>query len=159
MKRYLYFTHRWLGIMLCLFMSMWFLSGIVMMYVGYPKLTATERLAALPKLDGTQCCVELSTVFLTTGEQTSPESIRLTTVSGSPRFILNYSKTKVVAVNGITGRQIANTSASEAVLAAQSFMSTAGEYIDQTNEDAWTHSLTLIGWTAASSSCANARRK
>ena len=37
-KRALYLTHRWLGVVLCLFMAMWFLSGVVMMYVGYPKL-------------------------------------------------------------------------------------------------------------------------
>jgi len=34
MKRYLYLWHRWLGIVLCLFMAMWFISGVVMMYVG-----------------------------------------------------------------------------------------------------------------------------
>jgi hypothetical protein len=31
-------------------MAMWFVSGVVMMHVGYPKLTQAERLARLPDL-------------------------------------------------------------------------------------------------------------
>ncbi|MGV8195858.1 PepSY domain-containing protein, partial [Pseudomonas aeruginosa] len=52
MKRYLYLWHRWLGIGCCLLMVLWFVSGMVMLYVGYPKLTPLERLAHLPELDG-----------------------------------------------------------------------------------------------------------
>lgn len=36
-KRWLYLIHRWAGIVLCLFFAMWFISGVVMMYVGYPS--------------------------------------------------------------------------------------------------------------------------
>ena len=50
LKRWWYVTHRWLGIALCLLFAMWFVSGVVMMYVGYPKLTVHERLAHLPPL-------------------------------------------------------------------------------------------------------------
>ena len=46
-KRWLYLLHRWAGITLCLFFAMWFISGVVMMYVGYPKLTPAERLGHL----------------------------------------------------------------------------------------------------------------
>ena len=49
-KRWLYLVHRWLGVLLCAFFAMWFVSGVVMMYVGYPKLTQAERLAHLPPL-------------------------------------------------------------------------------------------------------------
>ena len=50
LKRWLFLTHRWLGIVLCVFFALWFISGVVMMYVGYPKLTSAERLAHLPSL-------------------------------------------------------------------------------------------------------------
>lgn len=50
LKRWLFLTHRWLGIVLCIFFALWFISGVVMMYVGYPKLTPAERLAHLPSL-------------------------------------------------------------------------------------------------------------
>ncbi|KAA9160182.1 PepSY domain-containing protein, partial [Delftia sp. BR1] len=52
LKRWLFLLHRWLGIALCLFFALWFVSGMVMMYVGYPKLTQAERLRHLPALDG-----------------------------------------------------------------------------------------------------------
>ena len=32
---------------MCLLVAMWFISGVVMMYVGFPQLTRAERLAAL----------------------------------------------------------------------------------------------------------------
>ncbi len=145
MKRYLYFTHRWLGIVLSLFMAMWFISGVVMMYVGYPKLTTAERLSVLPKLDGTDCCADLSAVLLAAGQQTNPESLRLTTVGGQPRFILNYQKNKIVAVQGITGQKIATVSEPEAIVSAQAFMKTAGDYAGYIEEDQWTHSRALDG--------------
>jgi hypothetical protein len=31
-------------------MLLWFVSGMVMLFIGYPKLTPGERLAALPVL-------------------------------------------------------------------------------------------------------------
>jgi hypothetical protein len=49
-KRWTYLVHRWLGIGGCLLMLLWFVSGMVMLFIGYPKLTPGERLAALPVL-------------------------------------------------------------------------------------------------------------
>jgi hypothetical protein len=45
-------THRWTGIGFCLLFLMWFVSGIVMMYVRYPELGAADRLAHMRVLDG-----------------------------------------------------------------------------------------------------------
>ncbi|WP_422086165.1 hypothetical protein [Variovorax sp.] len=53
----LYWTHRWLGIGGCLLFVMWFVSGVVMMYVGYPNLTDAERLAGLGPLRLAQATV------------------------------------------------------------------------------------------------------
>ncbi len=53
----LYWTHRWLGIGGCLLFVMWFVSGVVMMYVGYPNLTDAERLAGLGPLRFSQATV------------------------------------------------------------------------------------------------------
>ena len=38
LKRWLYLGHRWLGIVTCLLFAIWFVSGVVMMYVGFPAL-------------------------------------------------------------------------------------------------------------------------
>src|SRR5690348_8940804 len=45
------YTHRWLGIALGLLFAAWFVSGVVLMYVGMPRLSPAERLARLPALD------------------------------------------------------------------------------------------------------------
>ena len=52
MKRYLY-RHRWLGIAR-LFVLAWVVSGVVMLFVGYPKLTPEEHLAPGTAAD---CCI------------------------------------------------------------------------------------------------------
>jgi len=51
LKRWLYIGHRWLGIGSCLLFAMWFLSGLVMLYVPFPALGDAERLAGLSPID------------------------------------------------------------------------------------------------------------
>ena len=50
LRRWTYLTHRWCGVAGCLLMALWFVSGMVMLFIGYPKLTPWDRLAALPAL-------------------------------------------------------------------------------------------------------------
>jgi hypothetical protein len=56
--RFLFLTHRYLGIGVSLLMVTWCLSGVVMMYVSYPLLSQSQRWAALPQLDLSACCQE-----------------------------------------------------------------------------------------------------
>ena len=37
--KWLYLTHRWIGIVTCLLCAVWFISGLVMVYVPYPGLS------------------------------------------------------------------------------------------------------------------------
>jgi hypothetical protein len=56
LKRAILLVHRYLGIALCLLVATWCLSGIVMMYVGFPNLSGAERIAALAPLNFARCC-------------------------------------------------------------------------------------------------------
>ena len=56
MFRLLLLTHRYLGIAVGWVISLWCLSGFVMMYVPYPELTPEECLAGLEPLDLFGCC-------------------------------------------------------------------------------------------------------
>ena len=56
MIRLLFLIHRYLGIALGLVVTLWCLSGFVMMYVQYPDLDAEERLAGLESLKLETCC-------------------------------------------------------------------------------------------------------
>ncbi|WP_084578958.1 PepSY domain-containing protein [Sphingomonas azotifigens] len=42
--------HRWLGVIIGMVMTLWCLSGFVMMYVDYPRLTPAEQVRGLPPL-------------------------------------------------------------------------------------------------------------
>jgi hypothetical protein len=48
--------HRILGITVGILMLVWFLSGLVMMYVGYPGLSEAERMRALAPISWQDCC-------------------------------------------------------------------------------------------------------
>lgn len=143
MKRYLYLWHRWMGIGLCLFMALWFLSGLVMLYVGYPKLTQREHLAQLPELSQQDCCVALAQVLSAGGESRAPRSIRLTTVAGEPRYVLQYGSHKV-AVDARSGERIASIDEAAALDAARQFAGPGAlSYRGLVDEDAWTHTRSL----------------
>lgn len=51
--RVLLILHRYLGVVVGLIMTLWCLSGVVMMYQAYPNFSAQERLRALPPLTAT----------------------------------------------------------------------------------------------------------
>jgi len=48
--------HRYLGIAVGILMLLWFASGIVMMYVGFPHLAEQDRLSALAPIPWQTCC-------------------------------------------------------------------------------------------------------
>ncbi len=56
MLRALIVIHRYAGVVLGVLMTLWCLSGFVMMYQSYPALEPKERLAALQPLSLAGCC-------------------------------------------------------------------------------------------------------
>jgi hypothetical protein len=49
--RVLTLIHQWFGIAFCLFVAMWFATGMVMHFVPFPSLTEAERIAGLAVVD------------------------------------------------------------------------------------------------------------
>lgn len=144
MKRYLYLAHRWLGIVLCLFMALWFFSGVVMMYVGYPKLTPQEHLQNLPALDGASCCASPAQVLAALPPGSAPQALRLTSISGMPTYVVELEKNRFVAIDGQSARLV-RVDAHQAVRSAATFMPGAATYAGAVMEDAWTHSRAMNG--------------
>lgn len=52
-------VHRYVGVVLGVIMTLWCISGFVMMYKGFPETSQAERLAGLAPLDLAACCAEL----------------------------------------------------------------------------------------------------
>lgn len=84
--RYLHLIHRWLGIGLGLFVLLWFLSGLVMLFVAYPQLTQAERLNRLDSLQLQQVKLSAAQAWVLTGKQGQPESIRLAMRGHRPTY-------------------------------------------------------------------------
>lgn len=145
MKRWLYLAHRWLGIALAVPMAAWFLSGIVMLYVGYPKLTDAERRAALPALADADCCVPLAAALAAAGtSEAGSGAWRLTSVAGAPRYVFALGARRVAAVDARSGALLGAVGADDAVAAARHFAGgAAGRHLALVDEDAWTHSRAL----------------
>lgn len=143
-KRYLYLWHRWLGIVLCLFMALWFVSGVVMLYVGYPKLTPAEHLSRLPVLDPRDCCISAADALRASGVEQPPATLRLTSVAGAPRYLLGYADGRSVALDGRSGARIERVDAEQALASARQFGGSAAvEYREQVQEDTWSRSRAL----------------
>lgn len=54
--RWLVLTHRYVGVGVGLLMLVWFLSGIVMLFVRWPEVTEAERAAGLAPIPWDLCC-------------------------------------------------------------------------------------------------------
>lgn len=142
MKRYLYLWHRWLGIVTCVFMALWFVSGMVMLYVGYPKLTPREHLAHLPALSAQGCCVSLGEALAVADPQ--PARIRLSSVAGQALYLFDYASGKALAVDATSGQRIAPTTRERALASAGQYDPHAPlTYRDAVQEDLWSHSRAL----------------
>ncbi len=57
LSRIIFLLHRYFGIGLGLVVTLWCLSGFVMMYVPFPAVDEQEQLQSLPELDLTDCCL------------------------------------------------------------------------------------------------------
>lgn len=142
-RRWLYLLHRWAGIGLCLVMALWFVSGLVMLYVGYPKLTPAEQLRGLAPLPVQGCCVPLEQALQASGLR-EPKLWRLASVAGQPRYFFGDGRKALVAVDALTGQRISSVNEDEAVAAARQFAGgVAGQSLGPVQEDAWTHSRAL----------------
>jgi hypothetical protein len=125
-------------------MLLWFVSGVVMMYVGYPKLTTAERLERLPVLDGAAVRVDFAQALRSAGLDMPPKAVRLTSVAGAPRWILDADKARVIAVDATTGARVAPVSTTDAIAAVTAFAPDArAQASGPIREDAWTHSRAL----------------
>jgi hypothetical protein len=102
-KRWIVLTHRYLGLVLCILFGIWFSSGIVMMYSGYPSLRPEQRLAGLPELDLSRCCITPKEALLPSGLSAVPGEIRLSMVLDRPVYRFQDPSGKWIGLLADTG--------------------------------------------------------
>ena len=79
-------AHRWIGTVLCLVFALWFASGIVMMYAGYPVLGEGAKLARTPSLDTAGVRLTPAEAYARAGLDAYVEHVRLGMLLGRPTY-------------------------------------------------------------------------
>ncbi|MCI4592081.1 PepSY domain-containing protein [Sphingobium sp. BYY-5] len=136
MKRWLYIFHRWTGIVLCLFFAIWFLSGLVMLYVSFPSFRASERVATAAPIDWRQVRVGPDQALATLGEAEFPNEMRLGMTGGEPvyRFVMKDGRR---AISARSGREIQAVDARRAGAIASVLVGAPVQSIDPVDHDQW----------------------
>lgn len=101
-KRWLYWVHRWLGVATCLLSVMWFLSGLVMLYVPFPSWTDEERIAILPPVAVERVRVTPDEAMARAGLTSMPSVFRLEMFANEPvyRIVAGEKRVSFFASNG-----------------------------------------------------------
>lgn len=146
--RYLYLFHRWLGIVMCCFFAMWFFSGMVMMYVGFPSLTHIEQFDGLPTLQAKQIRHPVSALIQHQVEESHIEQLKLTTVINRPAYLLKSADQSWQGMYADNGELFDQFTKEDALHAALLFAEAAK--ID-TGEIRYQEKLNLDQWTVSSS--------
>ncbi|RYE42232.1 MAG: PepSY domain-containing protein [Hyphomicrobiales bacterium] len=143
-KRCVFLVHRWTGVAACVLMALWVVSGVVMLFVGYPKLLPSERLASLPPLPASACCVPVEAALRHSRAPQAVQQITLTTIAGRPSYRLKEGDGSLRVVDAMTGVIAPAVDGAAALRSAQLFMAgaggTGGALRGQTQDDRWTHS-------------------
>lgn len=138
-KRYLYLVHRWSGIILSVLFGLWYFSGFVMMYMGYPELTQEERLAWMPPLPVEKVAIEPADAVADAGIKGDLEKVLLTTVLNRPAYLLQDTDGQWYTVFADNGELFISTSPDEAIQVVQaSFPQQSAHYEGAIDVDQWT---------------------
>jgi hypothetical protein len=102
--------HRYLGVAVGLLMAMWFVSGIVMMYVGLPDVTEDERARTLEPIAWQACCrfpqrlaADDAQVLATQVENVAGVPVMGLRPASRAGFALDLERGAVIMVDGDTG--------------------------------------------------------
>lgn len=140
-KRLVFLVHRWTGVASCVLMVLWLVSGVVMLFVGYPKLLPAERLGALPALAAPSCCVPVQQALQHSPSPQGVQQITLTRIADRPSYRLKEADGALVVVDATTGVLAPRVDDAAALRSAQSFVPGFTAALDgRTQDDRWTHS-------------------
>jgi hypothetical protein len=135
MARLILLLHRYLGIAVGTLMAMWCFSGIVMMYVSYPALGESERLAHLQPIAWRGCCKVADALRA----DLVPARVGIEMLGGRPVL---FSGEDPRPVDLATGARVAAISAEQAADVAQRFAApdspAAAHLLGLVDHDQWT---------------------
>jgi PepSY-associated TM region len=137
-KWWLYLIHRWIGIGACLLFLIWFLSGLVMVYVPYPSLTARERLAGLPAIDWSVVRIGPAEVQRAAGLAAPPESVALEMTADDAVWRVTPRQGPQVTLSAATGERLESFDSQRAARTAGAFGQSRVVEVETLDQDQWT---------------------
>jgi uncharacterized iron-regulated membrane protein len=143
-KRRLFLLHRVLGIAIGVMFVLWFLSGLVMMYVQFPELTPVERFAGLTPIKIDRELMTPARAARSAGITQPPTRARLTMVLGRPAYHFLTAEGRWSTVFADDGTGLESLTKDEALASAKEFSrGTSASYLGRLHLDQWTVSSTL----------------
>jgi len=109
-------THRYVGIVMGLLMLLWFLSGLVMLFVHWPEVSEEERARGLSPIAWTRCCD-----FGEVQEVLQVQQATVEDLAGRP--VLRFDGQ---ALDLASGQEIHRVSSPDAATAAQAYAKAHG---------------------------------
>ncbi len=79
-----------MGIAFCLLFAWWFVTGIFMMYWGYPEVSESDRLARAPALDGSGIHISPQDALARLDAWQPPGAVRLVMFDGRPIYRFRF---------------------------------------------------------------------
>lgn len=141
-QKSLYAIHRWSGVVLSLLLAMWFATGMIMLYVGFPKLTQAERLSHLGDITTANWQLPLSDALQHSEHFAhQPTSIQGLVVGGRPIYRLGFHMMHH-RIDARTGDVLPDVGKSEALRIAATYLPGAtGKYEALIEEDVWSRTM------------------
>ncbi|GJD98050.1 hypothetical protein [Methylobacterium iners] len=138
LKRWLHLGHRWLGIVTCLLFATWFVSGLVMMYVGFPSLTEVERRGGMPTLAWDLVRVAPSRALGLAGQSRYPQEFRLSMLADEPVYRIRGWDGGRRTVSAADGRSIDHVTSNVALdIARRHPLAVRPRFLAEVDRDQW----------------------
>jgi hypothetical protein len=117
---------------------MWFISGVVMMYVAFPGLSDKERLAALPDIVWEKVALSPDDAMKAAGATRYPRELRLNMIADEPVYRLTGWDGKRQTISAVDGRTITEINELQALAVAQHHPASKSPQLDEiVDRDQW----------------------
>jgi len=135
-KRWLYWIHRWTGIVLCILFAMWFVSGMVMMYVPFPSFREAERVSVAAPIDWNKVRIGPDAALAQLDGEAFPEEMRLEMTGGEPVYRVSAENGRR-ALSARTGQEIRDIDKPRAMQIAETMTGKPAREAELVEHDQW----------------------
>jgi len=117
-NRWLTWFHRWAGVVLCLLFAMWFASGAVLHFVGFPALSTHDRHQGSADLNFGQVTLSPAEAL---AKVPDAQDLRLIERAGHAAYLAQTSSGEWTAVSAQGGNRLPDVTAADAGIVAATF--------------------------------------